>query len=83
MLRHNQLAVQQGVPAAQGGSGVQAGDIQTMEAQLQQANMGIGTSPAIASPSPAAAGETLFPSVSLLCTGCASRESLGFFYVTG
>ena len=35
----------------------QAGDMQTMEAQLEQANLGVTASPAAAAPSPAAAGE--------------------------
>ena len=35
----------------------QAGDMQTMEAQLEQANLGVTASPAAAGPSPAAAGE--------------------------
>lgn len=35
----------------------QAGDMQTMEAQLEQANLGVTASPAAALPSPAAAGE--------------------------
>ncbi len=38
---------------------MQAGDIETMEAQLDQANLGATASPAIANPSPAAAGTSL------------------------
>ena len=35
---------------------LQAGDMQTMEAQLEHANLGAIASPAMANPSPAAAG---------------------------
>ena len=35
---------------------LQAGDMQTMEAQLEHANLGATASPAMANPSPAAAG---------------------------
>ena len=57
---------------------MQAGDIETMEAQLDQANLGATASPAIANPSPAAAGTSLdlLPSMLQSCGGCCKGRPL-------